>query len=130
MVFRATLTAYGGSQARGRIGATLLAHTTAIATQDLSCVFDLHHSSWQRLILNPRSEARNQIHNLMVPSQICFCCTTARTPLVRYFKLNVKISYNGLNPTCKERYNVQVFFFFYTESEDNGKNFDKGSLKI
>lgn len=44
-----------------------------------------------------------------------------------YVKLNIKILYNGLNPTCKEKHNVQLFFF-KTESED-GKNFDKGSLK-
>ena len=31
----------------------LLAYTTAIATQDLSCICDLHLSSWQRWILNP-----------------------------------------------------------------------------
>ena len=33
--------AYGSSQARGRIGADLLASTTAIAMQDLSCICDL-----------------------------------------------------------------------------------------
>ena len=36
----------------------LLVYTTATATQDLSCVWDLHHSSWQRRILNPLSEIR------------------------------------------------------------------------
>lgn len=41
--------------------------------------------------------------------------------------LNIKILYNGLNLTCNEKYNVQLFFL-KTESED-GKNFDKGSLK-
>ena len=35
-------------------------YTTATATamQDLSSLFDLHHSSQQRQILNPLSEAR------------------------------------------------------------------------
>ena len=37
----------------------LQAYTTDIATQDLSHVFDLHHSSQQCLILNPLSKARN-----------------------------------------------------------------------
>ena len=37
----------------------LLAHATAIATQDSSCVCDLHHSSWQRQSPNPLSEARH-----------------------------------------------------------------------
>ena len=35
------------------------ATVTAIATQDLSHVFDLHHSSWQCRILNPLSKARD-----------------------------------------------------------------------
>ena len=39
----------------------LLAYTTgtAIAIQDPSCIYDLHHSSWQRQILNPLSEVRD-----------------------------------------------------------------------
>ena len=53
--FRATLTAFGGSQVRGLIR----------AADD-----GLHHSSWQRWILNPLSEARDRTHSLMVPSQI------------------------------------------------------------
>uniref|UniRef100_A0A4X1V729 Uncharacterized protein n=1 Tax=Sus scrofa TaxID=9823 RepID=A0A4X1V729_PIG len=46
---------------------------------DPSRFCDLHHSSWQRRILNPLSEARDRTHNLMVPSQICFRCTTMGT---------------------------------------------------
>ena len=38
----------------------LPAYAIATATQDPSCVCDLHHSSWQRQILNPLSEARDQ----------------------------------------------------------------------
>ena len=30
------------------------------ATQDLSCICDLHYSSWQCWILNPLSKARDQ----------------------------------------------------------------------
>ena len=58
----------------------LLAYITATAMQDLSCIYDLHHSSQQRQILNPLSEARNGIGNLMVPSRIHFCWAMARTP--------------------------------------------------
>ena len=61
-------------------GNQLPATATATATQDLSFVFDLHHSSWQHWILNPLSEARDWTYNLMVPSQICFCCTMTGTP--------------------------------------------------
>ena len=44
----------------------LQAYTTATATPDLSCIFDLLHSSWQRRILNPLSGA----HILMAISQV------------------------------------------------------------
>ena len=60
----------------------LPAYTTATAMPDPSRVCDLHHSSRQRRILNPLSEARDQTCNVMVPSQICFCCATRGTPLL------------------------------------------------
>ena len=64
--------AYGDSQAWGLIGAT----ARATATPDPSHVFELYHSSQQRRILNPLSEARDRTCNFMVPSQICFRCAT------------------------------------------------------
>ena len=76
---RAAPTAYGGSQARGLIWATSAAYATVTATQDLSCIFDLHHSSQQCHILNSLSETRDRTCNLMVPSQICSRCTTMGT---------------------------------------------------
>ena len=57
---RAAPEAYGGSQARGLIGAvatTAYARTTA--TQDPSCVCNLHHSSQQCRFLNPLSKTRD-----------------------------------------------------------------------
>ena len=66
----AALMAYGGSQARGLIGAVDTGLLRATATWDPSRIFDLHHSSWHRRILNPLSKARGQTHNLMVPSRI------------------------------------------------------------
>ena len=56
--FQGPLVTYGGSQAKGQIGAT--AYTTATATWDLSRVYELYHSSWQHQILNPLNEARDQ----------------------------------------------------------------------
>ena len=41
------------------------AYPTATATPDPSCPFDLHHSLWQRQILNPLSDARDRTHILM-----------------------------------------------------------------
>ena len=77
-LYRAAPLAYGGSQARGWIG--------AIAS-------GLHHShnntrsephlwpvSQQRQILNPLSEARDGICVLMDTSQICFRCAITGTP--------------------------------------------------
>ena len=57
----------------------LPAYTTA--TPDPSHICDLHHSPRQCQILNPLNEARDRTHNLMVPSQISFCCTTMGTCL-------------------------------------------------
>ena len=58
----------------------LPAYATATAMPDPSHVCDLHHSSWQRRIPNPLREARDQTHNLMIPSRIRFRCATMGTP--------------------------------------------------
>ena len=58
----------------------LPAYATATARPDPSHVCDLHHSSWQRQILNPLREARDQTCNLIVISQIRFRCATMGTP--------------------------------------------------
>jgi len=64
----------------------LPAYTTATAIPDLSHIFDLHHSSWQRLIPNPLSEARDRTCNLMDTSRICFrCATTGNLTTVSLF---------------------------------------------
>ena len=48
----------------------LLTYATATAMWDLSHVFDLH-SSPQRWILNPLSEARDRTRNLIDLSRVC-----------------------------------------------------------
>ena len=63
-------------------------YATATATWDPSRVCDLHHCSRQRRIPNPLSEARDRIHNLMVPSQIHFCCATTGTPQLNNLNLH------------------------------------------
>ena len=50
----------------------LPAYVTATATQDPSCFFDLYHSSRQRQILNPQSEARDCTHIFMVASWVSY----------------------------------------------------------
>ena len=57
-----------------RLGAELelqlMAYPTAPATWDPSHVCNLHHSSWQRWILNPLSKARDQTHVLVDARQV------------------------------------------------------------
>ena len=67
-----------------RLELQLLAYTTVTAMQDLSRVCDLHHSTWQRQILNPLNEARDRTPNLMVTSQVCYPWATTGTPLLDF----------------------------------------------
>ena len=48
----------------------LPAYATATAMPDLSSICNLHHSLWQRRILNPLNEAGDQTRILMDTSQI------------------------------------------------------------
>ena len=57
----------------------LPAYTTA--TPDPSHVFNLCHSSQHHWLLNPQSEAKDQTHNLIVPSWVRFCCAIMGTPI-------------------------------------------------
>ena len=66
LLFTAAPASYGASQARGPIRAAAAS---------------LQHISWQYQILNPLSEARDWTHNLIISSQICFCCATTGTPI-------------------------------------------------
>ena len=62
----------------------LPAYATATGTPDSSCICDLHHSSRQRQIFNPQSEARDRIWNLTVPSRTHFCCNSTGTPWIQF----------------------------------------------
>ena len=67
-----------------RLGVTselqLLASTTDTATQDLSHICDLHHSSQQHQILNPLSEVMDQTCILTDTSRVRYHCATMRIP--------------------------------------------------
>ena len=52
---------------------------------DLSCICDLHHSSWQRWILNPFVEARDQTRILMM--LVRFVTPEPRWELLRIWTL-------------------------------------------
>ena len=56
----------------GKSELQLPAGTTATAMQDLNRVCKLQHSSWQRWMLNPLSEARDGAGILMDPSWVCY----------------------------------------------------------
>ena len=58
----------------------LPAYTTATAMQNPSHICHLHNGSQQHQILNPLGEAREQTHNLMDASQICFHWAMMGTP--------------------------------------------------
>ena len=81
----------------------LPAYTTATATQDLSHICDVHHSSWQCRILNPLSEDRDRTHNFMVPSQIHFHCATMGIPLKK-----THVSPQTLNQTTGQQSSLDV----------------------
>ena len=57
----------------------------SISKQDLSHVFNLHHSSWQCRIADILSKARDGTQNLMDTSWICFHCGTTGTPFIPLF---------------------------------------------
>ena len=59
----------------------LPAYTTATATLDPSCVFNLHHSSWQHRILNLLIEAGDLTRILMDISRVCSHCATMGIPV-------------------------------------------------
>ena len=62
---RATPEAYGSQIGLGvKLELQLLTFTTATTIPDPSRICKLHHSSWQRQILNPLSEARDRTQSL------------------------------------------------------------------
>ena len=88
--FRAALTAYGGSH-RDQIGAigASLHHSPSNAASE-PCLRPTPQLT-QHQILNPLGEARDQTHNLMVPSRIHFRCATMGTPcLISYYTYFIK----------------------------------------
>ena len=72
----------------------LLAYTTATAMQNLSCICDLHHSSRQRQILNPLSQARDRTQILMDTSRVCNQLShNGNSP-------KVILNWSGMVPAC------------------------------
>ena len=99
----------------------LLANITVTAMPDLSCLCDLHHSSWQTQILNPLSEARDQTRNFMVPGQIRFCCAMMGTPVPDFS--GKAFSFSLLNIILAVGLSYIAFIMLCTLSTHFGKNF-------
>ena len=65
----------------------LLAFTTATATTDLSHICDPHHSSRQRRIPNPLSEAKDQTRILMDTNRVCHLLSHDGNSLTCFLKI-------------------------------------------
>ena len=78
--FKAAPVACGSSRIGVESKLQLWAYTTATATWDPSCIYDLYHSSQQCQIPDPLSETRDQTCILMDTSRICFRWATTRIP--------------------------------------------------
>ena len=64
-------------------------YTIATATQDPSCICNLHHSSWQRPIPNPPSEARDRTCIPMDTSWVCYCRATTATSSFSIWRISL-----------------------------------------
>ena len=79
-LFRAALTAFGNSQARGRIGVTAACLHHSHSNPDPSHICDPHHSSWQRWILSPLSKVWDRSCILLDSSWVRYHWATVGTP--------------------------------------------------
>ena len=81
----AAFEAYGSSQAKVESELQLPVYTTATEIQDLSCICDLQHRSWQCQILYPLREARDWTYILKDTGQFHYHWATMETSIVNYF---------------------------------------------
>ena len=97
-----------------------MAHTTATATWDPSHIFNLHHSSRQRQVLNPLSEARDQTHILMEPRRVRYLLSRDEflLPLVlnHFFWVYFLGEFMMFAAFIRERF-IRVFFFLTHKSD-------------
>ena len=89
--------AFGGSQERDGIRAIAASLHHSHSNSNMGSGPPLYHSSWQRWIYNPLSEARDQTHNLMITSQIRFCCTMMETPYSGTYLTSINSNFRDAN---------------------------------
>ena len=89
----------------------LLVTATAKATQGLSHVCELHHSSWQCQILNPLSKVRDRTCIFMDTSRIHFCWTMTGIPHSEDFVNSLHLLFlpELLTLKCITHYTVNLF---------------------
>ena len=90
--------AYGSSQARGWIGASAVSPHYSHSNTSSSHIHDLHHSSWQRWILNPLSEVRNQTLIPTDTSWVHYCWAKRRNPNGAFF---ISLHCNTFLTSCR-----------------------------
>ena len=105
-LFRAAPVAYGGP----RLGIEL-DYATATATQDLSCVCDLHHSSRQCRILNPLGKVRDRTFVLLDTSRVRYCWATTETLsfIVLFLYFTFEFMFSKLFDTMNFMYSYEDF---------------------
>ena len=96
LLFRATPTPYGSSQARGWIRATAASLDHSHSNTGSKPLLQPTPQFTQCWIPNSLSEASDQTHVLMYTGWICFCCTTTGTPTINSLTIRgfVTVSFN------------------------------------
>ena len=97
ILFRASPTAYGGSQARGQVGATAASLHQRCSNAGSEPHLDLHHKLQQHWIPDPLSEATDWTQILMDTSLIRFPCATLGTPLISLSDLSLLVYRNAID---------------------------------
>ena len=107
-LFRAALSAYGGSQARGLIGDVA---TSLHQIRAASATYTTAHGNTGSLTC---SAAGDWTRNLVVPNQIRFCCATTGTVVQFYFWMNPFFCVWILTIQETEEFNIKGVLFVHT----------------
>ena len=103
-------------------------YATATVTWDLSHVCKLRHSSRQRQILNPRSEARDRTCILMDPSQVLVSWATKETPAVCSFMQYSNCLCVSYLMDCSRAGNILCFLYILGHTRYSKKKIHAGKM--
>ena len=110
-LFMAIPMACGCSRLGVKMKLQLLTYTTAAATQDLSCICDLHQSSQKCWILNPLTKAGDWTCVLMDTSLIHFHWATMGTPGFLLKETFPRVSFRCCHESEHHLY-IRIFYIF------------------